>query len=172
MRVWAQKTRFDCGPVAVYNLARVLGLPGARGGYRRHEARLRRATHCTQKGGSKTRYLLRTVEREVARGGYELAKRRANWQNIINQLDRFPRGGRMWIGLLLFEGRQPTLSDEASFHVCPIWINGNRQGIWAANLQSGSDFSLLMAFANGSWWLTALAPTQEELEGFWQVVRA
>ena len=171
MRVWGQRTRFDCGPVAVYNLARVLGLSSVRGGYRRHKARLRRASHCTR-NGSKMRYLLRAAHREVARGGYRLVVRRANWQNIVNQLERAPRGGRMWIGFLLFDGRPPVLSKKASCHVCPIWINGTRTGIWAANLQSGKDFALVMARANESWWLTALAPTQEELVEFWQVVRA
>lgn len=169
MKLWGQSNSNDCGPIAVYNLARILDLPSIYGGYRAHQARLRRGCGYDRVEGCTTPAIVEAVRAELAKNNLTLVKRRPNWGNILRQLDRAPTGGRKPIGLLTYH------VGDGEGHVVPLYMNASGLGVWAATTTRGvadrRATSLFMAEGDGAWWPTHRAPTDDNVLGFWQVVR-
>ena len=167
IRVANQHCQTDCGPVAVYNLVRVMkGDAAPKGGYALHRSRLARACGYKPGFGAGEANILRAAELElddIAR----LVRRRATWPNLTAQLERRGRGGRSCGGLVSYW--KPGMPDRTS-HIVAVWINYEKTAIWAANAYAGSGAALWAIAAAGKWWPTQVAPRDEHLHAFHQVV--
>lgn len=166
VRVFASQRGPECGPIAVYNLARLLQAQSARGGYRANRARLLRAAHWTLKNGAFRRNLWRAARRELRGSQYKLIRRRPIWRNLIVQLHRARIPA---VGLAIWSTR------GNHSHAAAVWRPHGRGAILAANAAVTYAVAPLYVLEDGAYWSTSVHPEvysdYGKLIEFWQAVR-
>lgn len=160
MRLVAPQRGTDCGPVAVYNLARLLRLKSARGGYRANRARLAKATRYNPKRGCSPYDLARAILTEVT-PDYTLKNRHPSWPNVIRQLRKAswpPVGVAIW------------RVDSKGRHVAPVWAN-ECGDVLGANV-AGHPIVPLYIDREPTVLHPRITSDDGKLSEFWQVVNA
>ena len=163
MRVFASQRGADCGPIAIYNFARLLCLPSTRGGYRANCARLKRATRYDQ-DGTKLLSLWKATVRELRGSEFKLIRRRSFWGNLVTQLDKAPAPA---VGIATWR-----VSSEVS-HIAAVWKPYGRFVILAANAHHRRATVPLYVCESPTYWPTSAHPLVVtdfgKLVEFWQV---
>ena len=170
MRLYSAQRGNDCGPIALYNVARLLRLDSTRGGYRANAARLKKLVGYSAKEGTPNTALRYGLRRELEADGFRLVNRRPHWANMIRQL---------WVanapavGLAIYQTIEANGEQEA--HSVAIWLPYGRDVILAANAFKGAPVAPLYTCEGTEWWPVLPHPALRtgnpaKLLHFWQAV--
>lgn len=165
MRVFTSQRGPECGPIAIYNFARLLDLPSARGGYRANCARLKQATRYNR-DGTKLYNLWKATVRELRGSEYKLIRRRPLWGNLVTQLDKAPAPA---VGIATWR----VISGVS--HIAAVWKPYGRSVILAANIHRRHAVVPLYVSEPPTYWPTSAHPLIVtdfgKLLEFWQIER-
>lgn len=169
VRVVNAQRSSECGLVAVYNLLRILRLPGAKGGYRANRARLAQAMNYNPKDGVRIETTKHAIVEELYPGGYTLHTRRPFWNNIPGQLMRAKAPS---VAVLMWETPQEGNPNLA--HIAIVWKPYNDEVILCANSQVyyKGTVPFWITYESTHWAMPSLPAHHYGLKliGFWQVV--
>lgn len=165
MRLYGSQRGKDCGPIAIYNMDRLLHLPGAQGGYQANFRRLGKLTDYDPRTGSKISYMERAIRHELRGSRFKLIRRRPIWSNVVTQLVRAPAPA---IGLCVWKW-------EDSCHMGVLWVPYGR-----SHVVLGVGFTVAITVApiwygeGPDYWPTTAHPYARDenakLRHFWQIV--
>lgn len=167
MNLYRQRSNTECGPVAIYNLARLLQLESARGGYRANFAYFADATRYDPRRGCQRKDTWRAARAELVGTPHKLIKRRPSWRNVVNHLDRASPPSTICILGWCADGKNHRC------HKVVAWRDYDRNGIWVANAVAHRAV-VPFYLRQGCYWATNYHPTAfpgyHQMLDFWQVV--
>lgn len=155
-RYASNRTKSDCGPVAVYNLARFLG--AAPGSYRSMYPWLRQLCMTVGRGEGTPYTRILPACRAVLKGTRATVelKRPRGWYGVVRTL----QASQFQAGIVGCWVRPPDAPPHhRGAHLCFVWIG--QGSIWAANLVAGQVAPIFFQ-AEGTWWPTAIIPDRPE----------
>lgn len=160
MRMFNSERSNECGPVAIYNMARLLRLPNTKGGYAAHRNRLRTLVGHDTKTGTSIDRMQKVIKSELRGSTFKVVERRNSWVNVWNQL---------------YKASAPAVCIVAWFtkddfpHAAALWKPYGREGVvLSANISYEHPVVPLWFNEGGKSWISALHP-QGRVLGFWQV---
>ena len=155
--------------IAIYNLLRLLGLPGAKGGFQANRARLARATCYNSDWGVRLGITRIAIVEELHASGLTLRNRRPFWRNIPAQLMKAKAPA---VGVAAWTAA--TEDEPHSAHIAIVWKPYDYDVILCANSQVHYKGIVPFWITYGpTQWATASLPASvygSKLLGFWQVV--
>lgn len=160
MRFARNRTKTDCGPVAIYNTALALEIPFARGGYRGWYPELAWLCYDGHGSGTETHLVLPALYHVLQDTSYTAKftyPGRCRWSWVLTRLMRESPG----MGLLEVEFPVEGL------HLAFIWMAFGT--VWAANWTQEFSKVPLWFWGDDRWWPTKYNAVQPL--HFWQIRR-
>ena len=165
MRVFATQTGHECGPIAIYNLTRLLQV--AQGGYRDNRTRLKKAIRYNEELGSSSSNLWRAARGELVGTSYRLINRRPLWNNLITQIDK-AQAPAVFLAIW-------TVPERKCTHIAALWRPYDRCVILGANVVRKHSTAPLWVLEKDMYWTTVASPQithpGSRLRNVWQAVR-
>lgn len=169
--VSAQATSAECSVIAVYNMARILQLPSAKGGYRKHRSRLIESTGYIPRQGCMIYRTRWAVIAELLGSPYRIQMRRPFWNNVVSQLQRAKPPA---VAVLVYSLPDEGESDGVGFHTATVWRPHGRDLVLAANACPNPPITPFWIYEHPVFWKTEDHPVvrfpRSKVVAFWQVV--
>ncbi len=163
MRLAKQRNNIDCAPVAIYNVARAIDAPFARGGYQSCLPKLAELCYDPQRNGTTYKRVLPALRHALLGTPYTadlVYRKQGRWGWIIKRLLDDP----LSLGIVAIK-ITPYI-----WHTAMIWMPPGDFSIWAANWKSVEDRTRVALWFRGDkpWWPTVYVGN-ERPRVFWQV---